>query len=111
MQLGTFSVSLAVKDIAKSKHFYEMLGFEAMQGCGSIEDKWLMMKNGKTLVGLFEGMISDNILTFNPQDVRSIEQNLKDNGVNINTPSKGDSGPGHCIFKDPDGNMIMLDQF
>lgn len=111
MQLGTFSVSLAVANITKSKHFYETLGFEAMQGCGSIEDKWLMMKNGKTLIGLFEGMISDNILTFNPEDVRSIEQALKEDGVTIDTPSKGDAGPGHCIFRDPDGNVIMLDQF
>jgi len=111
MQLGLFSLSLAVKDIVKSKQFYENLGFSAMPSCGSIEDKWLIMKNGQTMIGLFEGMFNDNILTFNPTDVRAIEAHLKQNGIEIDTEVQGDSGPGHCIIKDPDGNLIMLDQF
>lgn len=111
MNLGQFSLSLSVKDIAVSKAFYEKLGFNAMQACGSIEDKWLIMKNGNIMIGLFEGMFDENILTFNPDDVRQIQQGLEQHGVDIITPVKGESGPGHCIFKDPDGNTIMLDQF
>lgn len=111
MQLGQFSLSLTVSDIATSKVFYENLGFVAMASCGSIEDKWLIMKNGDVMIGLFEGMFEENILTFNPDDVRAIEKSLTENGVEMITPVKGDEGPGHCIFKDPDGNTIMLDQF
>lgn len=111
MELGLFSLSLSVKDIALSKGFYETLGFEAMPSCGSIEEKWVIMKNGQTMIGLFEGMFEDNILTFNPSDVRAIETSLKEQGVNIDVPVKGDSGPGHLMVKDPDGNTIMFDQF
>jgi predicted lactoylglutathione lyase len=94
-----------------SKAFYEALGFEAMPSCGSIEDKWLIMKNGQTMIGLFEGMFEDNILTFNPSNVRAVQDRLVDNGVSIDVPVKGNSGPGHLIVKDPDGNAIMFDQF
>ncbi|GGW97079.1 VOC family protein [Alteromonas halophila] len=111
MELGTFSVSLAVKDISKSKAFYEVLGFSAFPDCGSVKDKWLIMEKDGTVIGLFEGMFEDNILTFNPKDVRSIEAHLKKNDIEIETPVKGDSGPGHCVLKDPDGNLIMFDQF
>lgn len=111
MELGLFSLSLAVSDIAKSKQFYETLGFEAMPSCGSIEDKWVIMKNGPTMIGLFEGMFEDNILTFNPSDVREVEARLRDSGVEIEVAVKGASGAGHCIVKDPDGNTIMFDQF
>ena len=111
MQLGLFSLSLAVNDIVKSKQFYEHLGFSVMPSCGSIEDRWLIMKNGHTMIGLFEGMFKDNILTFNPADVRAIEASLKQNGIEIVTEVQGESGPGHCMLKDPDGNLIMLDQF
>lgn len=111
MDLGLFSLSLAVKNIEVSKEFYEALGFEAMTSCGSIEEKWLIMKNGQTMIGLFEGMFEENILTFNPSDVRSVQEKLAAHGVNIDVPVKGDNGPGHCIVKDPDGNTLMFDQF
>jgi catechol 2,3-dioxygenase-like lactoylglutathione lyase family enzyme len=111
VELGLFSLSLSVSDIKVSKAFYEALGFEAMPSCGSIEDKWLIMKNGQTMIGLFEGMFEDNILTFNPSNVRAVQDRLVDNGVSIDVPVKGNSGPGHLIVKDPDGNAIMFDQF
>jgi catechol 2,3-dioxygenase-like lactoylglutathione lyase family enzyme len=111
VDLGLFSLSLTVKDISKSKAFYEALGFEAMPSCGSVEDKWLMMKNGTTMIGLFEGMFEDNIMTFNPDDVRALQGNLVAQGIGLEVPVKGDSGPGHLIVKDPDGNAIMFDQF
>ena len=110
MELGQFSVSLAVKDIAKSKAFYETMGFEALEGCGSIKDKWLILKNNTTVIGLFQDMFENNILTFNPDNARAIEAHLKTNNVNIDTPTSGDSGPAHFILKDPDGNVIMFDQ-
>lgn len=111
MELGQFSVSLAVKDIEKSKAFYEALGFKAHQQCGSVKDKWLIMQSGTTVIGLFEGMFEENILTFNPQDARSIEAHIKKCGYPIATATKGESGPTHCVLHDPDGNTIMFDQF
>ena len=111
MQLGSFSVSLRVKDIRQSKLFYETLGFIAKAECGSVADKWLIMQNEQTQIGLFEGMLPDNILTFNPPDVRAIEQHLLANNIIIDSPTQGSSGPTHCMLKDPDGNIIMFDQF
>jgi catechol 2,3-dioxygenase-like lactoylglutathione lyase family enzyme len=111
VQPGLFSLSLAVSDIANSKTFYETLGFEAMPSCGSVEEKWVIMKSGQTMIGLFEGMFEGNILTFNPTDVRELEQRLMDKGIDIDVPVKGEEGPGHCVVKDPDGNTIMFDQF
>ena len=110
MELGRFSVSLTVKDIAKSKSFYETLGFKALEGCGSVTDKWLIMSSGTTNIGLFEGMFEDNLLTFNPTDARSIEKHLSDNGITIDSRCTGESGSAHCLLKDPDGNVIMFDQ-
>lgn len=110
MELGQFSVSLAVKDIAKSKAFYETIGFKALDGCGSIAEKWLILKNDTTVIGIFQEMFEGNILTFNPIDARSIETHLKDNGIEVDTPTTGESGPTHFILKDPDGNVIMFDQ-
>jgi hypothetical protein len=110
MELGTFSVSLTVKDIAKSKSFYETVGFKVREGCGSVADKWLIMGNGTTNFGLFEGMFDDNLFTFNPIDARSIEKHLSNNGITIDSPCSGESGPAHCLLKDPDGNIIMFDQ-
>ena len=111
MELGQFSVSLTVKDITTSKEFYETLGFIIDPKCGSIADKWLVLEKGTTVIGLFEGMFEANILTFNPPDVRAIEKHLKDNGIAVDRPTEGDSGPTHCVLKDPDGNSIMFDQF
>jgi len=110
MELGQFSVSLTVKNITNSKAFYETLGFKAHPECGSIEDKWLILQKDTVVIGLFEGMFESNILTFNPTDVRAVEKHLKDHGIAIDEPTQSDSGPTHCVLKDPDGNTIMFDQ-
>ena len=121
MELGAFSVSLAVKDIEASRSFYEKLGFTAMGGDQS--QGWLILKNGSTVIGLFQGMFEQNILTFNPgwdqsasplasfTDVRDVQKSLDAQGVNITTRADPDSkGPAHIILSDPDGNVVMLDQ-
>ena len=121
MQLGAFSVSLTVKDIAASKAFYEKLGFTAMGGEQS--QGWLILKNGDTIIGLFQGMFEKNILTFNPgwdqsaqnlaefTDVRQIQQQLQAQGVTLlQSADESSSGPAHIVLEDPDGNQIMLDQ-
>lgn len=110
MELGQFSVSLNVQNISTSKAFYQVLGFEAIEGCGSVEDKWLIMQNGATTIGLFEGMFEHNILTFNPGDVRNIEKQLLKNGIVVDSQTQGNTGPTHCMLKDPDGNILMFDQ-
>jgi catechol 2,3-dioxygenase-like lactoylglutathione lyase family enzyme len=121
MELGAFSISLAVKDIHTSKAFYEKLGFEVFGG--DIEQNWLIMKNGKTIIGLFMGMFDQNILTFNPgwdqnaqevdpfDDVRNIQQHLKNQGISLieETDETGE-GPGSITLADPDGNLILIDQ-
>lgn len=123
MDLGIFSLSLTVRDLAASKAFYENLGFE--QTGGDFEANYLIMKNGETVLGLFHGMFEHNILTFNPgltpegrkldafTDVRDIERSLRARGVEIThgTEEAGDSGPAHIVLEDPDGNAILIDQF
>lgn len=121
MELGAFSVSLAVKDLQASRAFYEKLGFSAMGGDAS--QGWLILKNGTTVIGLFQGMFDKNILTFNPgwdqaaqplasfADVREIQASLDADGVEITTRADpGTTGPAHIILSDPDGNVVMLDQ-
>jgi catechol 2,3-dioxygenase-like lactoylglutathione lyase family enzyme len=121
MKLGAFSISLSVKDLQKSKDFYEKLGFSAMGG--SMEQNYLIMKNGSTLIGLFRAMFDGNMLTFNPgwdenarnlesfDDVRDIQKHLKENEVTLEkTADETTSGPEHIFLKDPDGNMILIDQ-
>ncbi|MBD3905359.1 VOC family protein [Chryseobacterium sp. Ch-15] len=121
MKLGVFSLSLSVKDLAKSKEFYEKLGFSAMGG--GMENNYLIMKNGNTLIGLFQAMFDGNMLTFNPgwdenaqnleefDDVREIQKKLKESGVELDkTADESTSGPEHIFLKDPDGNMILIDQ-
>ena len=121
MELGAFSVSLAVKDIAASKAFYEKLGFEATGG--DIDQHWLIMKNGTHVIGLFQGMFDKNILTFNPgwnnkaeevnpfTDVRDIQKQLQDSGVElIEQADASTEGPAHITLTDPDGNPILIDQ-
>ncbi|MEL6535925.1 MAG: VOC family protein [Bacteroidota bacterium] len=121
MNLGAFSISLAVKDLQVSKAFYEKLGFEAF--AGTEEHNYLIMKNGEHLVGLFQGMFEHNILTFNPgwdqsaqnlpefTDVREIQKKLKEQGVAFEKEAdETTSGPEHFILIDPDGNPVMLDQ-
>jgi len=121
MQLGTFSVSLAVKDITISKSFYEKLGFSKFGGDQS--QNWLILKNGDHVIGLFQGMFDGNILTFNPgwdkdcnklgsfTDVRELLENFKSQGIEIIQESiSGDNGPSSFSVVDPDGNSILIDQ-
>ena len=120
MELGNFSVSLAVKDIKASKAFYEKLGFS--QTLGDPAQGWAIMKNGSTNIGLFQGMFERNILTFNPgwdqngapagefEDVRDIQKRLKDSGVEVGAAIESDQGPGSFTVTDPDGNPILFDQ-
>ncbi|MEQ8601458.1 MAG: VOC family protein [Devosia sp.] len=121
MELGAFSVSLAVKDIAASRSFYEKLGFSAIMG--EEAQNWLIMKNGDHVIGLFQGMFDKNILTFNPgwnadseqlpdfTDIRKIQQSLKSVGIEVGTEIDPQSpGPANFSVTDPDGNVILFDQ-
>ena len=121
MKLGAFSISLAVKDIHISKAFYEKMGFSIY--AGDIERNYLIMKNGDTIIGLFQGMFENNILTFNPgwdqnaqklesyDDVRTIQKSLKSDGVQLEREcDESTSGPVSITFFDPDGNVILIDQ-
>ena len=121
MELGAFSVSLAVKNIEASKRFYEKLGFTVFMGDQS--QNWLIMKNGQHVIGLFQGMFDKNILTFNPgwnsdaqqlgefTDVRELQRQLKDRGVTmIAEADEGSAGPASFMIADPDGNTILVDQ-
>ena len=121
MELGTFSVSLAVKDIEASRQFYEKFGFKAFAGDAS--HNWLIMKNGDHAIGLFQGMFDKNILTFNPgwdsnaqklaafTDVRELQRQLKAQGVQMVTEADEDTtGPASFLAVDPDGNPILVDQ-
>jgi len=121
MKLGNFSVSLAVKDLAASRSFYETLGFEVFHDQSA--HGWMILKNGSTIVGLFQGMFEGNILTFNPgwdengqpvadyTDVREIQKRLKAAGVALDREAdEAGTGPANFMVRDPDGNMIMIDQ-
>lgn len=121
MNLGAFSISLAVKDIAASRAFYEKLGFE--QVGGDPKENWLILRNGETTIGLFQGMFERNTLTFNPgwtsqaeplkefEDVREIQKSLKAKGLNLTSEAdESTTGPASLILIDPDGNPILIDQ-
>ena len=121
MELGAFSISLAVKDIEASKAFYEKLGFKVFHG--DISQNWLILKNGDHVIGLFQGMFEKNILTFNPgwnsdaqplsefTDIRELQRRLKERGVNMLTEAdESTTGPASLMMVDPDGNMILMDQ-
>ncbi len=121
MKLGAFSISLSVKDLRTSQAFYENLGFTVF--AGKLERNYLIMKNGDTLIGLFQGMFEGNMLTFNPgwdqdanileqfDDVRDIQKHLKSKGVALNTETdESTSGPANIVLTDPDGNPILIDQ-
>ena len=121
MELGAFSVSLAVKDIQASKQFYEKFGFKPFVGDAS--KHWLVMKNGDHIIGLFQGMFEKNILTFNPgwdqnaqklaafTDVRELQRQLKAQGVKLTQEAdESTKGPASFIAVDPDGNSILVDQ-
>lgn len=121
MELGAFSVSLNVKDIQASKAFYQKIGFEIIGG-NEIE-KWLILKSGDKIIGLFQGMLEKNMLTFNPKwnhncetidgapDVRDLQQHFKENGIAIiDEADESGSGPDSFMVEDPDGNPILFDQ-
>lgn len=121
MKLGAFSVSLSVKDINISKQFYENLGFTVF--AGGLDKNYLIMKNGNSLIGLFQGMFENNILTFNPgwdenannveqfDDVREIQKQLKSKGIQLASEAdENTTGPAGFMFTDPDGNVILIDQ-
>jgi catechol 2,3-dioxygenase-like lactoylglutathione lyase family enzyme len=110
IDLGTFSLSLNVKDIEKSYDFYKKLGFKSIDG--AVEQKWLVLKNGTTKIGLFQGMFTKNMITFNPEDARTLHKELQSQEVNINFSSGLDSqkGPASFSITDPDGNPVLIDQ-
>ena len=122
MDLGAFSISLAVKDLAASHEFYKKLGFTTVLG-GSPEQNYLILQNGTKVIGLFQGMFEGNILTFNPgwdqngknyepfTDVREIQKRLKAEGIAFQAEADPDStGPASFVIMDPDGNVILVDQ-
>lgn len=121
MQLGAFSISLAVKDIKASKDFYEKFGFQVFHG--DITQNWLILKNDDTTIGLFQGMFDNNIMTFNPgwdsdanelekfTDIRQLQRQLRDLGVKFENEADEDTtGPASFVVVDPDGNPILVDQ-
>ncbi|MED1607534.1 VOC family protein [Cytobacillus kochii] len=121
MKLGAFSISLNVKDIHRSKAFYEDLGFKTLGG--DINQNWLILKNEQTVIGLFQRMFEKNALTFNPgwdnnaenledfTDVRELQKELKEKGVKlIQEADESTEGPAFITLEDPDGNPILIDQ-
>jgi catechol 2,3-dioxygenase-like lactoylglutathione lyase family enzyme len=121
MDLGAISISLAVKDLARSKDFYEKLGFEQIGG--DLQQNWLIMRNGRHVIGLFHGMFEKNIMTFNPgwdqqsnevdpfTDVREIQRELKNRGIRLDSEAdEAGTGPASLMLSDPDGNQILIDQ-
>lgn len=121
MRLGNFSVSLAVKDIAASRSFYEKIGFKVMGG--DQKQNWLILQNDTATIGLFQGMFERNMLTFNPgwdraanalsdfDDVREIQRRLKAQGLTLTSEADAAStGPASLVLIDPDGNPILVDQ-
>ena len=121
MELGAFSVSLTVKDLAASREFYEKFGFKAFAGDQS--QNWLILKNGDVVIGLFQGMFERNMLTFNPgwdsnarnletfTDIRELQRQLKAQGVPLTSEAdETTTGPASFIAIDPDGNPVLVDQ-
>ena len=121
MELGNFSISLAVKDLEASRTFYEKFGFKVFAGDAS--QNWLILKNGDHVIGLFQGMFQKNILTFNPgwdsnaqklaafTDIRELQRELKGRGVELQQEAdESTTGPASFIVEDPDGNPILFDQ-
>ena len=121
MELGAFSISLAVKDLEASRQFYEKFGFKRFGGDPA--QNWLILKNGDCIIGLFQGMFDKNILTFNPgwdsganrvgrfTDVRDLQRQLKAQGVQLTMEAdESTTGPASVMAVDPDGNTILLDQ-
>lgn len=121
MQLGAFSISLAVKDLAASRSFYEKFGFQVF--AGNAAQNWLILKNGSTVLGLFQGMFDRNMLTFNPgwdsnaqnldtfTDIRELQRQLKAQGIQlVSEADESTTGPASFMALDPDGNPVLVDQ-
>jgi len=121
MELGAFSVSLTVKDLEVSRAFYKKFGFEDFGGEAS--QNWLILKNGDHVIGLFQGMFEQNILTFNPgwdnnakelesfTDIRDLQRQLKEQGIELMSEAdQNTTGPASFMALDPDGNTILVDQ-
>ena len=121
MELGAFSISLAVEDLEDSRVFYEKLGFEVVGGDAS--QNWQILRNGDHTIGIFQGMFEENILTFNPgwdgkaqpldtfTDVRELQRELKATGVHlVSEADESSTGPASFVLQDPDGNLILVDQ-
>ena len=121
MNLGTFSISLTVKDLEASRAFYEKFGFSVFTGDAA--KNYLIMKNGDHVIGLFQGMFEKNILTFNPgwdsnarklasfTDIRELQRQLKAQGVTlVNEADESTTGPASFVAVDPDGNPLLFDQ-
>ena len=121
MELGAFSISLAVKDLETSRVFYEKFGFEVVGGDPA--QNWQILRNGLCTIGIFQGMFEGNILTFNPgwdgqaqaldsfTDVRELQRRLKANGVTlVSEADENGAGPASFVVLDPDGNSILVDQ-
>ncbi len=121
MELGNFSLSLAVKDIRAAQAFYEKLDFKVVSG--KLEQRWLVLQNGNTKIGLFQGMFEKNLMTFNPgwgphkealkefQDVRELQRTLKARGIRpLLEADESGSGPAFFQISDPDGNVLLFDQ-
>ena len=120
MELGAFSISLAVKDLERSREFYAKLGFDVV---GGDKEHWMILRNGTTVIGLFQGMFEQNILTFNPgwdsqgqtldgyTDVREIQKKLKEAGLELKSEAdESTTGPASLVVVDPDGNPVLIDQ-
>jgi predicted lactoylglutathione lyase len=122
MDIGAFSLSLAVKDIKVSHEFYQKLGFS--DSGGNLDENWVIMRNGNCVIGLFQGMFDKNILTFIPgwdqkgqelkqfTDIRKLQEELKSRGIKLSTETDtSTSGPANFTLEDPDGNAILFDQY
>jgi len=119
VELGAFSISLSVADLAASEAFYSKLGFERTGGDG---ESWVILFNGEAMIGLFQGLFEGNVLTFNPgltnrmerlasfTDIRDVQQRLESGGVELIERAESGSGPAHITLVDPDGNAILIDQ-
>lgn len=120
MHLGAFSISLSVKDLARSRAFYEALGFASIGGAP--DHGYLIMKNGDAVVGLFQGMFEGNLLTFNPgwdqdanqldeyEDISAIVARLREAGMDVEYGEGAEHGPSSATLTDPDGNVVLIDQ-
>ncbi|MDX2040902.1 MAG: VOC family protein [Acidobacteriota bacterium] len=119
MNLGEFSISLAVKDLKTSQAFYEKFGFERLDGSKEGDSMpegqdWVILKNGNAKIGLFQGMFESNILTFNPTDIRAIKAEVEKHGIQMELQNMfgplTDDSPAYATLTDPDGNSILIDQ-